>query len=98
MGDGWCRPECNIPEYDEYNENNDLDEYYVPPNPCFLNALTKDSSNPDECKSACDNEKGCTGFAISDSSFFYPNRAKNSKFIEKKINCFQTLSLSQNRR
>ena len=74
IGDGWCRPECKIPEYDEYNENNELDEYYVPPNPCFLNALTKDSSNPDECKSACDNEEGCTGYAISDSSYTYPNK------------------------
>ena len=61
MGDGWCRPECNI-------LNN------VQPHSCRLNALKKESSNPDECKLACDNEEGCTGYAISDSSFFYPNR------------------------
>ena len=61
MGDGWCRPECNVLRN-------------VQPRSCRLNALKKESSNPDECKSACDKEEGCTGFAISDSSFFYPNR------------------------
>ena len=41
---------------------------------CRLNAYKKQSSNYDECKSACNNEVDCTGFAISDSSYFYPNR------------------------
>ena len=61
MGDGWCRPECHVLRN-------------VRPSTCRLNARKKDSSNPDECEAACDNEEGCTGFAISDSSFFYPNR------------------------
>ena len=41
---------------------------------CLLNARKKDSSNLDECRAACDNEEGCTGFAISDGSYSYPNR------------------------
>ena len=61
MGDGWCRPECHVLRN-------------VRPSTCRLNARKKDSSNPEECEAACDIEKGCTGFAISDSSFFYPNR------------------------
>ena len=41
---------------------------------CRLNAIQRESSSYEECKGICDEEPACTGFAISDSTFFYPNR------------------------
>ena len=52
MGNGWCLPECHV-----------LRD--VRQSTCLLNARRKDFSNLDECRAACDNEEGCTGFAVS---------------------------------
>ena len=63
MGHGWCRPKCHY-----------FPDGYVLPRSCRLNSYMKESSNPEECKSACENEPECTGFAISNSRFYYSNR------------------------
>ena len=41
---------------------------------CELNGYQKEPSDSNDCKSACNNEPACTGFAISDSSNDDPNR------------------------
>ena len=41
---------------------------------CPINGYGKDPSSYDECKSACDNEIDCTGFAISNDIYRVPNR------------------------
>ena len=43
-------------------------------NTCLVNGIRKDSSDYEECKSACDGLSTCTGFAISDKFYSYPNR------------------------
>ena len=40
---------------------------------CRINAYRKESSNYEECKSACIDEEDCTGFAISDITFWSSN-------------------------
>ena len=41
---------------------------------CKVNGYRKDSSSYDECKITCNDESACNGFAVSDSSYGYPNR------------------------
>ena len=41
---------------------------------CELNGYQKEPSDSNDCKSACNNEPACTGFAISDSTNDDPNR------------------------
>ena len=57
VGNGFCRSRCHV----------------IGHHPCSINQYYKGSSNINECKLACENEVECTGFAISDSTFKYPN-------------------------
>ena len=41
---------------------------------CGLNGYRKEPSDANDCKSACNSEPACTGFAISDTSYDDPNR------------------------
>lgn len=41
--------------------------------PCAITRYYKRSSDYDECKSTCKNEPACSGFALSDNTFKFPN-------------------------
>ena len=47
---------------------------YVSGSPCIFDAYLKEPSNYYECKSACEKESACNGFAISSSTYSVPNR------------------------
>merc|ERR1712126_589043 len=55
---------------------------------CRVNGYFKDESNSKECKEACISHiPSCTGYAISDKSYNYPNRCYiygniNEKYID----------------
>ena len=42
-------------------------------NRCYINHYYKAPSNFDECKLVCEKESLCTGFTITDSTYYYPN-------------------------
>ena len=60
IGNGWCRAKCK----------NSIDVHKM----CTVNGIRKELSDHEECKSACDSLSTCTGFAISDKFYSYPNR------------------------
>ena len=49
---------------------------------CKLNGYQKESSNHNDCKSACNNEPACTGFAASSTSNDDQNRCYVRPYVQ----------------
>ena len=66
VGYGWCRPQCYFKTQNRYSNSGQSSN-----ESCRINGYRKESSNYDECKSTCENNLHCTGFAITDSAYRY---------------------------